>query len=73
MPGVAAYVENDHLGFTIPHAHNGQTRQLVPDFLVRIASRNDVERTLLVEVSGGRKDQTARERRRRRLRLASGA
>jgi len=61
MQDVAAYVKNDHLGFTIPYAHNGRTRQFVPDFLVRLASHDDVVRTLVVEVSGGRKDQTARE------------
>jgi type III restriction enzyme len=53
---VAAYVKNDHLGFTIPYVHEGQTHQYVPDFLVRLADREDgVARTLIVEVSGGLK------------------
>ena len=53
---VAAYVKNDHLGFTIPYVHEGRTHQYVPDFLVRLVTEpDDVERTLIVEVSGGRK------------------
>ena len=53
---VAAYVKNDHLGFSIPYVHEGRTYQYVPDFLVRLQGRDDeVTRTLIVEVSGGRK------------------
>ncbi|MFF4122685.1 BPTD_3080 family restriction endonuclease [Microbispora rosea] len=58
MPQVAAYVKNDHLGFTIPYAISGQTRQYVPDFLVRLAQPapdDDLVRTLIVEVSGSHK------------------
>jgi len=56
LPQVAAYVKNDHLGFTIPYAFHGVTRQYVPDFLVRLADTGDaVRRTLIVEVSGGHK------------------
>ncbi|MGH8776619.1 MAG: hypothetical protein ACRDWI_16160 [Jiangellaceae bacterium] len=61
LPGVAAYVKNDHRGFTIPYPHQGRTHQFVPDFLVRLADDGDsVLRTLVVEVSGGRKDQSMR-------------
>jgi type III restriction enzyme len=53
---VAAYVKNDHLGFAIPYVHEGRTYQYVPDFLVRLRERgDDMERTLIVEVSGGQK------------------
>jgi type III restriction enzyme len=53
---VAAYVKNDHLGFTIPYVHEGRTYQYVPDFLLRLKDReDDVTRTLIVEVSGGQK------------------
>lgn len=53
---VAAYVKNDHLGFTIPYTHAGRSHDYVPDFLVRLVQReSDVERTLIVEVSGSRK------------------
>ncbi|MGH3568779.1 MAG: BPTD_3080 family restriction endonuclease [Pseudonocardia sp.] len=56
MPGVGAYVKNDHLGFSVPYTHEGITRQYVPDFLVRLADPDDgVCRTLIVEVSGSQK------------------
>lgn len=53
---VAAYVKNDHLGFTIPYVHKGRSHAYVPDFLVRLGQRDDdTERTLIIEVSGGQK------------------
>jgi len=54
---VEAYVKNDHLGFAIPYIHKGRTHSYVPDFLLRLKRRDDgdVERTLIVEVSGGQK------------------
>ena len=52
---VASYVKIDHLGFSIPYVHEGRTYQYVPDFLVRLEPRDDIERTLIVEVSGGQK------------------
>lgn len=57
IPEVAAYVKNDHLGFTIPYVYKGRTHSYWPDFLLRLRKRDpdDVERTLIVEVSGGRK------------------
>jgi type III restriction enzyme len=56
LPGVAAYVKNDHLGFGIPYVHQGISRLYLPDFLVRLADVGDrVMRTLIVEVSGGLK------------------
>jgi type III restriction enzyme len=57
LPSVAAYVKNDHLGFTIPYAHQGRGHQYIPDFLVRLQPLEDDQetRTLIVEVSGGRK------------------
>ncbi|MGH3797617.1 MAG: BPTD_3080 family restriction endonuclease [Pseudonocardiaceae bacterium] len=56
LPAVAAYVKNDHLGFGIPYVHQGISRLYLPDFLVRLADAGDgVTRTLIVEVSGGRK------------------
>jgi type III restriction enzyme len=55
-PDVAAYVKNDHLDFAIPYVHEGRSYQYVPDFLVRLKQRtDDVARTLIIEVSGGRK------------------
>jgi type III restriction enzyme len=54
---VAAYVKNDHLGFAVPYVHEGRTYQYLPDFLARLQERpgDDLVRTLIVEVSGGRK------------------
>ena len=54
---VAAYVKNDHLGFTIPYVHDGRSHSYLPDFLVRLKKRDgeDLTRTLIVEVSGGQK------------------
>jgi type III restriction enzyme len=53
---VKAYVKNERLGFTIPYVYEGRTHEYVPDFLVRLVTEpHDVERTLIVEVSGSRK------------------
>jgi type III restriction enzyme len=59
---VHAYVKNDHLGFTIPYVHQGRSYDYVPDFLVRLRPRpgddglpDGIERTLIVEVTGGAK------------------
>jgi type III restriction enzyme len=53
---VAAYVKNERLGFTIPYVHQGRTHDYVPDFLVRLVTEpDDVERTLIIEVSGSLK------------------
>ena len=53
---VKAYVKNERLGFTIRYVYEGRTHDYVPDFLVRLATEpDDVERTLIVEVSGGLK------------------
>ncbi len=57
LPEVAAYVKNDHLGFTIPYVYKGKTHDYVPDFLLRLKRREgeEFDRTLIVEVSGGMK------------------
>jgi type III restriction enzyme len=54
---VKAYVKNDHLGFTIPYVHKGRSHSYLPDFLVRLQrlDGDDLERTLIVEVSGSQK------------------
>jgi type III restriction enzyme len=54
---VFSYVKNERLGFTIPYVHEGRSHEYLPDFLVRLTPRpgDDVERTLIVEVSGSRK------------------
>ncbi len=54
---VEAYAKNDHLGFTIPYVHKGRSHSYLPDFLVRLKKRDpeDVDRTLIIEVSGSQK------------------
>jgi len=54
---IAAYVKNDHLGFTIPYLYRGKAHSYVPDFLLRLepVDGEDIVRTLIVEVSGGQK------------------
>jgi type III restriction enzyme len=56
MDEVAAYVKNDGLHFYIPFTHQGRAARYLPDFLVRLTDPGDgVQRTLIVEVSGGAK------------------
>lgn len=52
---VFAFVKNEGLGFEIPYVHQGRSHAYRPDFLVRLRRRedDDVDRTLIVEVSGG--------------------
>lgn len=52
---VRSYVKNERLGFTIPYIHEGRTHEYIPDFLVALQRDDDVERTIIVEVSGSRK------------------
>jgi type III restriction enzyme len=59
MSSVASYVKNDHLELVVPYVHAGKRRRYLPDFVVRLVQReDDVERHLLVEVSGTRKSAT---------------
>jgi type III restriction enzyme len=53
---VHSYVKNERLGFSIPYVYEGRTHEYVPDFLVRLVIEpDDVDRTLIIEVSGSRK------------------
>ncbi|WP_205695654.1 BPTD_3080 family restriction endonuclease [Conexibacter sp. SYSU D00693] len=57
---VLSYVKNERLGFTIPYVHQGSTHEYVPDFLVRLETEHDdVDRTLIIEVSGTMKSASA--------------
>lgn len=47
-PKVAAWVKNDHLGFSILYLWNGSKRKYIPDFLVRYTSG----KTLVLEIKG---------------------
>lgn len=61
MDEVRAYVKNYQLGFTIPYIFNGEERQYVPDYLIRLALPSPIRRgaggkgdllNLILEVSG---------------------
>jgi len=63
MDEVLAYVKNHNLGFTIPYTLDGQQRQYVPDFIVRLDDGHgtDDPLNLIVEVSGAqRRDKEAK-------------
>jgi type III restriction enzyme len=61
-PRVLSYVKNERLGFAIPYVHEGRSHEYVPDFLVCLVTEPaDVERTLIVEVSGTRKSPGSTE------------
>lgn len=49
-PRVAAFVKNASLGFAVPYFHNGQSHDYIPDFLVRLRSREPVH--VILEVKG---------------------
>ena len=49
-PGVRAFVKNAALGFAIPYLHDGEHRDYLPDFIVRLAGAE--ERYLVLETKG---------------------
>jgi type III restriction enzyme len=61
MDEVVCYAKNQNLGFTIPYTFNGEERNYIPDFLVRIRDGTDSTLNLIVEVSGWKlKDKEAK-------------
>lgn len=61
LPDVAAYVKNDHLELAIPYVYRGRQHRYLPDFVVRLTPDDDgTVPHLLVEISGGQKDQDVR-------------
>ncbi len=56
MEGVLSYVKNQNLGFLIPYTTNGDQRNYVPDFIVRIDDGQGPENplNLIVEVTGAK-------------------
>jgi hypothetical protein len=54
MAGGAAYLKNDHLEF-IPYTYEGRAARDRPDFLARLDGPDYLTRTLIIEVSGGKK------------------
>jgi len=51
-PHVVAYVKNFNLGFSIPYIHGGETREYLPDFLVRVQKDGREVGTLILEAKG---------------------
>jgi type III restriction enzyme len=61
MDEVICYVKNHNLGFTIPYTLNGEEKNYIPDFLVRIRDKANEPLNLIVEVTGEkRKDKAAK-------------
>jgi type III restriction enzyme len=61
MDEVICYVKNQGLGFLIPYTLNGQQKNYMPDFIVKINEGKDDCLNLIVEVSGeARKDKAAK-------------
>lgn len=49
---VVAFVKNFNLGFAIPYSHNGEAKEYLPDFLVRLRKGNEEVGTLILETKG---------------------
>ena len=47
---VHSFVKNAGLGFAIPYLHNGEHHEYLPDFIVRLAGKD--ERYLILEIKG---------------------
>jgi type III restriction enzyme len=63
MKEVACYVKNHNLGFTIPYTLNGEEKNYIPDFIVKLDDGQGKENTLnlILEVTGeNRKDKEAK-------------
>lgn len=62
MPEVISYVKNQSLGFSIPYVLEGDSRQYIPDFIVRMKiPGQETPLNLILEVSGEkRKDKAAK-------------
>ena len=57
MDEVVCYVKNQNLGFNIPYTLNGEEKNYVPDFIVRIDDGHGPENplNLIIEVTGQKK------------------
>jgi type III restriction enzyme len=61
LPEVHSYVKNQNLGFSIPYVIEGDERQYIPDFIVRVKLNDGEYLNLVLEVSGEkRKDKAAK-------------
>ncbi len=55
MKEVQAYAKNQNLGFTVPYTYEGQDRDYIPDFVVRITDLDGSTLNLVLEVTGERR------------------
>jgi type III restriction enzyme len=59
MDEVVCYVKNHNLGFTIPYTLEGEDRNYMPDFIVRVRDGSEDLLNLIVEVTGEKKKDKA--------------
>jgi type III restriction enzyme len=59
MDEVVCYVKNHNLGFTIPYTFEGEDRNYMPDFIVRVNDGKEDLLNLIVEVTGEKKKDKA--------------
>lgn len=50
-----SYVKNQNLGFTIPYTFNGEEKNYLPDFIVKLKLNEDTMVNLIIEVTGEKK------------------
>ncbi|MDI6771103.1 MAG: DEAD/DEAH box helicase family protein [bacterium] len=51
-PHVVAFAKNFNLGFAIPYTHNGNAKEYLPDFLIRLRNGDREVGTLILETKG---------------------
>jgi type III restriction enzyme len=59
MDEVVCYVKNHNLGFFIPYTFEGEDRNYMPDFIVRVKDDKEDLLNLLIEVTGEKKKDKA--------------
>ena len=59
MDEVVCYVKNHNLNFTIPYTLDGEDRNYIPDFVVRVQDDREDLLNLIIEVTGEKKKDKA--------------
>jgi type III restriction enzyme len=59
MEEIVCYVKNHNLNFTIPYTLDGEDRNYIPDFIVRVHDGKDDLLSLIIEVTGEKKKDKA--------------
>jgi len=59
MNEVVCYVKNHNLNFTIPYTLDGEDRNYIPDFIVRVRDGKEDLLNLIIEVTGEKKKDKA--------------